>query len=244
MRSGNFEKLRITSCIFSQTTPTAGAPLTFTAGSANVLPSGNAISEGFPSVVASRAAITQDCVFTGGSISRTNIGTFTGSINSTSSTTTISGISNTTGIQVNDFITQTGEDDVGLLGTGWAIVTAVTANSITVTSGTATNTTGAIQFDVYKRGGFEPANFSMYCLNNTTTARQTKYALVRISIFNYSGGTAVANIDLLLPVNVPVKVQLPNSLITTNSIFLTALTSLSPVSATALDSLAKYTYNI
>lgn len=236
-----FDKLRVTSCVTSSST---GTPLTFTAGTANILPSNaNSVSVGFPTVIASKSApLFEDVVFTGGSIVRNYIGSFSGEIDSPTSTTVISGMTNTAGIQVNDFITLNNQPQSGALGTVWAKVTNVTSNSITVIAGTATNTIGSISFDVYRRGGFEKAGYSMYCVNSSTTARLIKFTLARLSLVNYSGGPAAKNLDFVIPTNVPIRLQFPDSLIDTNDILFSVLVTLSPTQGTLLDALVKYTY--
>lgn len=238
-----FDKLRVTSCV---TSSSSGTPLIFTVGTTNVLPSNaNLVSVGFPTVIASKSVpLFEDVVFTGGSIVRNYIGSFSGVIDSTASTTVISGMTNTASIQVNDFITLNNKAQIGALGTVWAKVTNVASNSITVIAGTATNTVGNINFDVYRRGGFEKAGYSMYCVNSSTAARLIKYTLARLSLVNYSGGTAAKNLDFLIPTNVPIRVQFPDSLIDTNDILFSVLTQLAPTQATLLDALVKYTYEI
>ena len=77
---------------------------------------------------------------------------------------------------------------------------------------TSINVTGTEgQLSVFNGFNGPSTKYFMYCINDTTTTRRTNVVRVTTNI-NFSD-LSVQSIDIIIPANVPVRVQVPSSLI-------------------------------
>jgi hypothetical protein len=238
MITGIFHKLSIVDSYMTTTTGT----LLSTAGATGVFPVGPTLFKTFPTLDGTAAVKDSDVsLFTGARIETQFVGSFTGDVSVFSPTT------------YNVIVP--GNVSFSLVGTYFAIRTAGTATiggtnvgrltSVDYDPGTnttsfsmtltGTHTTGTITFSIFKRIGFSMSNrFTLYSVNSSTTTTNAKYMSATVSFFSNNGGAATKSLTLLLPLNTPFKVKLPDSEMAAAT-YKTAITAISPSFTTLID---------
>lgn len=239
MKAGFFNKLTVEESYIS----TTSGSLVSTIAATGSFPTPPTLFSTFPTIDGTATVKTNStCLFPGAQINLVKRQSISGTNLSTTSPLSFEINGNVTSqFIVGDFLTK--ESGTGVFaGTGWVRITGSSYNSgtdkttLTCANTTTPHTVGAMVVGHWRKTGFKTdIKYSMYSVNSSTTTTNAKYMMMTIKMFSVNGGPELATtVDILLPLNTPFRVVLPDSLILAQA-FTTAITAISPSFTTLVD---------